>query len=76
MSNIRGYEQTFNKTDIGLGIGGNPQDMTLQTNTLNDSKDKVVMQKDDIGLTIEPPQPAQPKPLTQQELLAMMNNKE
>jgi len=76
MSNIRGYEQTFEKTNIGLGIGGNPTDMTLQTNDLNDAKDKIVYTKDDLGVTISPPETPQPKQLTQQDLLAIMTNKE
>lgn len=69
MSTIRNYEQTYNKTDIGLGIGGNPIDQTTKTTPLTDSKDG-------FGVTIAPPQPAPPRNLTQQDLLKLMNNEE
>jgi hypothetical protein len=69
MANIRGYEQTFNKTDIGLGVGGNPVDQTLNSTPLSDSKDTS-------GVTIAPPQPAQPRQLNSQDLLKLMNNEE
>lgn len=57
---------TMDKEDIGLGIGGNPQDMTLQTNKLNDSKDNS-------GVTINPPQPEPPKQLNKTHFINMMN---
>jgi hypothetical protein len=69
MANIRGYEKSFNKTDIGLGVGGNPVDQTLTTTPLSDSKDNA-------GVTIAPPQPAQPRQLNSQDILKLMNNEE
>lgn len=66
MANLRKYEQAFDKEDLGLGLGGNPQDMTLQTNGLNESKDES-------GITINPPQPTPPRKLTKTDFIQMMN---
>ncbi len=71
MPTLRKYEQVFNKTDIGLGIGGNPTDSTTMTDRLLDSKDKnSVMNSNEI--TIDPPQPEQPKQLTYQDFMEIM----
>jgi hypothetical protein len=61
-------EQTYDKENVGMGLGGNPQDMTTQTTGLNDSKDTS-------GLTITPPQPAPPRQLTKNDFIDMMNGK-
>ena len=59
-------KQNFDKENVGMGLGGNPQDMTTQTTGLNDSKDNS-------GLTINPPQPAMPRQLKKQDFINMMN---
>ena len=58
--------ENFDKENVGLGLGGNPQDMTTQTNRLNDSKDNS-------GVTINPPQPTPPKKLNKSDFVTMMN---
>jgi hypothetical protein len=66
MANLRKYDMAFDKEDLGLGLGGNPQDMTLQTDRLNESKDES-------GVTINPPQPPQPRALNKTDFIKMMN---
>jgi len=59
-------EQNFDRENVGMGLGGNPQDMTTQVTGLNDSKDNS-------GLTIQTPQPSAPKQLKKQDFINMMN---
>jgi len=77
MANFRNYEklkstikqepeQNFDRENVGMGLGGNPQDMTTQVTGLNDSKDNS-------GLTIQPPQAPLPKQLKKQDFINMMN---
>lgn len=66
MANLRNYDRAFDKENVGLGLGGNPQDMTLQVGPLNDSKDKN-------EVTINPPQPIPPKRLNKTDFITMMN---
>lgn len=66
MANLRNYDRAFDKENIGMGLGGNPQDMTLQVGPLNDSKDKN-------EVTINPPQPIQPRQLSKSDFINMMN---
>ncbi len=66
MANLRNYDRAFDKENVGLGLGGNPQDMTLQVGPLRDSKD-------DLGVTIPPPQPVLPKKLNKTDFTIMMN---
>jgi len=66
MANFRNYDRAFDKENMGLGLGGNPQDMTLQTDRLNESKDES-------GITINPPQPILPKQLNKTDFIGMMN---
>ena len=66
MANLRNYDRAFDKDNVGLGLGGNPQDMTLQVGPLNDVKDKN-------EVTINPPQPMQPKKLNKTDFITMMN---
>lgn len=66
MANLRNYDRAFDKENVGLGLGGNPQDMTLQVGPLNDSKDES-------GVTITPPQPIPPRQLNKTDFTMMMN---
>lgn len=66
MPNLRNYDRAFDKENIGLGLGGNPQDMTVQVGPLNDSKDES-------GVTINPPKPIPPRQLNKTDFTMMMN---
>ncbi len=66
MANLRNYDRAFDKENVGLGLGGNPQDMTLQVDPLNETKDKN-------EVTINPPQPVPPRQLNKSDFIGMMN---
>ena len=72
MPRLKGY----NRADMGLGVGGNPNANTLIMDKLNDNKDAYGPIHEKGEVTITPPQEKQVKTLHKKDFLEIMNNKE